>query len=70
LININLYDVINGKTRLKASNNIWDWLGDGIYKDAGKSMPKNEQDNRKLNSAVFKHLHISRGDNSNPPLIP
>ncbi len=121
--------VLNGKTQLKPSNNIWDWLGEGIYfweqnpkraleysiesatkkqfnkvpiktpfvlgaiielgnclnliepesltilkeaykgleqiyKEAGKQMPKNEADNRKLDSAVFKHLHKSRIDNS------
>lgn len=121
--------VLNGKAQLKSSQNIWDWLGEGIYfweqnparaleysvesannkqfnkipirtpfvlgaiielgnclnliepeslailmetykgpeliyKEAGKRLPKNEQDNRKLDAAVFKHLHTSRKNNS------
>jgi hypothetical protein len=122
-------NVLNGRSQLKPSNNIWDWLGEGIYfweqnpkraleysiesarekqfnkipiktplvlgaiielgnclnliepesitvlresykgleqiyREAGKQMPKNEADNRKLDSAVFKHLHKSRKENS------
>jgi hypothetical protein len=125
-------DVINGRIQLTPSNNIWDWLGEGIYfwehnplraleyaiesstrkqfnktpiqtpfvigaiielgnclnliepesleilkesytglneifKDAGKLLPKNDKGNRKLDSAVFGHLHISRKDNSSLP---
>jgi len=125
-------DVINGRTQLRASNNIWDWLGEGIYfweqnparaleyaiessmkkqfnkipiqtpfvigaiielgnclnlvepeslatlkeafaglegimNEAGKSVPKNEKNNRRLDSAVFKHLHASRRKNSSIP---
>jgi hypothetical protein len=126
-------DVINGRTQLRASNNVWDWLGEGIYfweqnplrtleyaiesstrkqfnkipirtpfvigaiielgnclnliepesltmlkraylgldriyKEVGKPLPKNENDNRKLDSAVFKHLHKSRRDNFGSPV--
>jgi hypothetical protein len=125
-------NVVNGRTKLKASNNIWDWLGEGIYfweqnplraleyaiesstkkqfnkipirtpfvigalielgnclnlieleslailkeaylglgeiyLDAGKEMLKNESNNRKLDSAVFKHLHKSREENDAIP---
>jgi hypothetical protein len=125
-------NIINGKSQLKASNNIWDWLGEGVYfweqnparaleyaiessnrkqfnkipiitpfvigaiielgnclnliepesltilkeayeglhgimKEAGKLIPKNERDNRKLDSAVFKHLHASRKGSSAMP---
>lgn len=38
-----------------------------IFKDAGKLLPKNDRGNRKLDSAVFEHLHISRKDDSSPP---
>jgi len=125
-------DIINGRTQLRPSKNIWDWLGEGIYfweqnplraleyaiesstrkqfnkipirtpfvigaiielgnclnliepeslailkrayfglsriyEEVGKTLPKNENENRKLDSAVFKHLHKSRSDNFNTP---
>jgi hypothetical protein len=125
-------DIINGRTQLRPSKNIWDWLGEGIYfweqnplraleyaiesstrkqfnkipirtpfvigafielgnclnliepeslailkrayfglsriyEEVGKALPKNENENRKLDSAVFKHLHKSRSDNLSPP---
>ena len=125
-------DVIVGRTQLRSSNNIWDWLGEGIYfweqnplraleyaiesaarkqfnkipirtpfvigaiielgnclnliepeslailkraylgltkiyEEGEKSLPRNENDNRKLDSAVFRHLHKSRMESSNPP---
>jgi hypothetical protein len=125
-------DVITGRTQLRASNNIWDWLGEGIYfweqnplraleyaiessnrkqfnkipirtpfvigaiielgnclnliepeslailkrsyfgltkifEEGGKPLPRNENDNRKLDSAVFKHLHKSRKDSLSIP---
>jgi hypothetical protein len=125
-------NVINGRMRLKGSNNIWDWLGEGIYfweqnplraleyaiesstkkqfnkipirtpfvvgaiielgnclnliepeslailkeayfglseiyQDAEEIMLQNENDNRRLDSAVFRHLHKSRADTLSPP---
>ena len=33
-----------------------------VYKEAGKKMPKNNDANRRLDCAVFKHLHKSRED--------
>lgn len=124
--------VINGRIQLRASNNLWDWLGEGIYfweynplraleyaieiankkqfnrtpirtpfvigciinlgnclnlveheslsiltdayfglkeiyESAGKILPNNNKNNRKLDSAVFKHLHKSRKDNFESP---
>jgi hypothetical protein len=125
-------NVVNGKIQLKPSNNIWDWLGEGIYfweqnplrafeyafessikkqynkipvqipfvigaiielgnclnliepesiailkeaydglkeiyKESGNDLPENKSDNRKLDSAVFKHLHKSRKETSGIP---
>lgn len=40
---------------------------DRIMKEAGKTVPKNKNDNRKLDAAVFKHLHASRRINFYPP---
>ncbi len=36
-----------------------------IYAEAGKPLPVNVDSNRKLDAAVFKHLHKSRHDNPN-----
>lgn len=34
-----------------------------IYAEAGKPLPVNDKNNRKLDAAVFKHLHKSRENN-------
>ena len=36
-----------------------------IYTQAGKPLPVNKNNNRKLDAAVFKHLHKSRENNPN-----
>ena len=38
-----------------------------IYKESGNDLPKNKNDNRKLDSAVFKYLHKSRKETSGIP---
>jgi hypothetical protein len=44
--------------RLKAYNGL-----ERIYREAGQVMPKNKEANRKLDNAVFRHLHESRKGN-------
>ena len=39
-----------------------------IYESAKRILPKNDKNNRKLDSAVFKHLHKSRRENFESPL--
>ncbi len=44
----------------KAYNDI-----ESIYAEAGQPLPVNKNNNRKLDAAVFKHLHKSRENNLN-----